>query len=101
MDILRVIHKGRPSRKIRDGSLPRHWRIPWKSGATTATLSPDGTLRVKGIGAMEDYDRRFPSHGSPIYESDLISINPKDQPYAQTHTDYGGGNGGDLLGFRR
>jgi len=29
---------------------------PWKSGATTVTLSPDGTLRVSGTGPMEDYN---------------------------------------------
>jgi len=28
---------------------------PWKSGETSVTLSSDGTLRVSGIGAMEDY----------------------------------------------
>jgi hypothetical protein len=35
---------------------PRPIMQPWKSGATTVTLSPDGTLRVSGVGAMEDYD---------------------------------------------
>jgi uncharacterized protein (TIGR02145 family) len=30
----------------------------WRSGATTVTLSPDGTLRVKGVGEMENYNYR-------------------------------------------
>jgi len=34
---------------------------PWKSGAATVTLNDDGTLVVKGAGAMEDcyYNRNF------------------------------------------
>jgi hypothetical protein len=34
----------------------------WKSGATTVTLSRDGTLRVKGKGAMENYGFMSPSN---------------------------------------
>jgi uncharacterized protein (TIGR02145 family) len=30
----------------------------WRSGATTVTLSPDGALRVKGVGDMDDYHYR-------------------------------------------
>ena len=34
---------------------PEPTKQPWKSGATTVTLSHDGILRVTGKGAMEDY----------------------------------------------
>ena len=44
---------------------------PWKSGATTVTISPDGVLRVSGEGAMEDYDaytgNRPPWHSAMYY----------------------------------
>jgi hypothetical protein len=34
-------------------------KSPWKSGETTVSLSPDGTLKVGGQGAMEDYGCRY------------------------------------------
>ena len=34
---------------------PQPGKQPWKSGETTVTLSLDGTLRISGNGAMEDY----------------------------------------------
>jgi len=34
-------------------------KSPWKSGETTVSLSPDGTLRVSGHGAMDDYGDNY------------------------------------------
>jgi len=43
----------------------------WKSGATTATLSHDGTLTVSGNGAMDNYSRM---HSSRWWKRSLESI---------------------------